>query len=185
MDSKIKMKGERLKVNGIAFCAIVLFFFAGCTENNWVDWKLQNELWLEHNKTLPGVQVSSTGLQYKIIADPLANNGEAKPNYNSTIICDYKLRLINYQEDVYLQEAYGVSIPLANTVPGFSEGCRKIHNHGDIEIYVPAYLGYDYEKYNSDNYNEAEGSGTEGTQGYIPPYSTLIFSVHLCGISSN
>lgn len=159
---------------------IVLAAFTGCKQNNWMDWKAQNELWLENNKNQPGVQVSSTGLQYKIISDPTPN--DACPNATSTVTCDYTVRLINgYKVD----GGYHVSLYLANTIPGFQEGCHKIHNNGDIELYIPAYLGYDYAKYDSDEYNEAEGTGTEGTQSYIPPYSTLIYTVHLCGISGN
>ena len=38
-------------------------------------------------------------------------------------------------------------------------------------------------KRSTNDYGEAEGYGTEGTQSYIPPYSTLIYRLHLCGIS--
>lgn len=159
-----------------------LFLTPSCKENKWIDWKTQNEIWLEANKQKDSVQVSPTGLQYKITADPLKNNGEARPNETSTIVCDYEVRLIN---GVVIEARRGASISLANTIPGFSEGCHKIHSSGDIELYIPAYLGYDAEKYQSDKYNEAEGYGTEGTTGYIPPYSTLIYKVHLCGITGN
>ena len=174
MDSKINW------VSGLVVSGLVVFatLFTGCKQNDWADWKTQNELWLENNKLQPGVQVSSTGLQYKIIADPTPQ--DARPNTNSTIICDYTATLINgYQVDA----GHYVGLSLSSTIPGFTEGCRKIHNNGDIELYIPAYLGYDYSKYQSDEYYDAEGYGTEGTQGYIPPYSTLIYTVHICGIS--
>lgn len=147
-----------------------------------MDWKMQNEIWLENNKSLPGVETTATGLQYKIKADPGAENGEAKPNTTSTVICDYTLKLIN---GYVVQSTKSASLYLPNMIPGFSEGCHKIHCHGDIEIYIPAYLGYDYEKYESNKYGSAEGYGTEGTTGYIPPYSTLIFTVHICAVSGN
>lgn len=155
---------------------------SGCKQNNWLDWKTQNEMWLESNKSKPGVRTTASGLQYKIIADPLADNHDAKPNSTSTIVCDYTLRLINGCE---IETANNASIPLAQTVPGFYEGCGKIHNHGDIELYIPAYLGYDYSTYQSGSYGSAEGSGTEGGTHYIPPYSTLIFTIHICSISGN
>ena len=63
MDSKIK-------AFAILSFTILALFFSGCKENNWAEWKVQNEMWLEHNKTQPGVKVTSSGLQYKIIADP-------------------------------------------------------------------------------------------------------------------
>lgn len=171
MDSKIS-----ILFLGILFC------LTGCQENNWMDWKAQNELWLENNKNQPGVVTSSSGLQYKIVADPLAGYGEATPNRTSTIVCDYTVRLINgYKVD----GGNSVALKLGNTIAGFSEGCTKIHSNGDIEIYIPAYLGYDAEKYNSGDYYHAEGYGTEGTQSYIPPYSTLIYEVHICSIVGN
>ena len=171
MDSKIS-----ILFLGILFC------LTGCQENNWMDWKAQNELWLENNKNQPGVVTSSSGLQYKIVADPLAGYGEATPNRTSTIVCDYTVRLINgYKVD----GGNSVALNLGNTIFGFSEGCTKIHSNGDIEIYIPAYLGYDAEKYDSGDYYHAEGYGTEGTQSYIPPYSTLIYEVHICSIVGN
>ena len=154
----------------------------GCKQNNWADWKTQNEIWLENNKTQEGVVVTSSGLQYKIIADPLANYGEALPNLTATIVCDYTVKLIN---GCQVDAGNNVSLSLANTIAGFSEGCHKVHNQGDIELYIPAYLGYDQSKYESNEYNKAEGVGTEGTQSYIPPYSTLIYSIHICAIVSN
>ena len=173
MDSKIR--SIKCIVYGV-WCMLLM----SCTQNNWLDWKVQNELWLAANKSQPGVQVSSTGLQYKIVADPTPQ--DARPNTTSTIVCDYTVKLINgYQVD----GGNGVSLSLSNTIPGFQEGCHKIHNNGDIELYIPAYLGYDYSKYQSGEYNKAEGVGTEGSQSYIPPYSTLIYTVHLCSVSGD
>jgi len=77
-----------------------------------------------------------------------------------------------------------VSLNLSTTISGFAEGCNKVHNNGDIELFIPAYLGYDQTKYESNDYGKAEGSGTEGTQTYIPPYSTLIYTVHICSVTN-
>jgi FKBP-type peptidyl-prolyl cis-trans isomerase len=155
-----------------------LLCLVGCKKNQWADWKVQNEIWLENNKSQAGVKVSDTGLQYRVIADPTPQ--DARPNQTSTIVCDYSCRLINgYQVD----GGQAVSLDLSSTIAGFAEGCHKIHNNGDIELFIPAYLGYDRSKYESNDYSNAEGYGTEGTQSYIPPYSVLIYTVHLCGVS--
>ncbi len=153
---------------------------AGCKENNWMEWKVQNELWLARNLNAPGVKQTSSGLQYKIIADPTPQ--DARPNPTSTVVCDYTVRLIN---DYQVESGNSISLDLSSVIKGFAEGCRLIHNNGDIEFYVPAYLGYDQTKYDSNEYYQAEGNGTEGTQGYIPPYSTLIYKVHLCSVIEN
>ena len=182
MDRKIRIKTSWIRLIILVLIPFSLLLTPSCKTNSWTEWKVQNELWLTTNKTQPGVQTSSSGLQYKIIADPLKDNGEARPNKNSVIICDYTVKLINgYQVD----GGNNVTLALANTIPGFQEGCHKIHNQGDIELYIPAYLGYDYAKYQRDDYNAAEGFGTEGTQGYIPPYSTLIYTIHICGVTGD
>jgi len=170
-----------VSVTVIILSALVVFL-PSCRQNGWMDWKVENELWLTQNKTNPEIKVTASGLQYKIIADPLASSNDARPNTTSTIYCDYTVKLINGNT---IDQGHYAAISLASAIPGFTEGCRLIHNQGDIELYIPAYLGYDYDKYNSGSYYEAEGTGTEGTTAYIPPYSTLIFTVHICGISEN
>lgn len=176
MDSKIK-------IFTILACTICSFLLPSCKQNEWLDWKLQNQLWLENNKTQEGVRTTSSGLQYKIIEDPGKENGEPVPNTTSTIVCDYSLKLINGN---YIQkDVKGAALNLAGTIPGFAEGCHKIHNHGDIELYIPAYLGYDYSYKESGKYGKAKGTGTEGTYSFIPPYSTLIYSIHICSVSGN
>ena len=171
---------RKIKLFTILACTLCFLFLPSCKKNNWLEWKVQNEMWLEANKTKPGVQTLSSGLQLKIIEDPTPQ--DARPNKTSTIVCDYSVKLINgYRVD----GGNAVSLSLANTIPGFQEGCHHIHNNGDIELYIPAYLGYDYAKYQSDEYSEAEGLGTEGTQGFIPPYSTLIYTIHICGVTGD
>lgn len=155
---------------------------AGCTENQWMNWKVQNDLWLEQNiinhEGDSSFFVLSDGLQYRIIADPVP--WEAQPNASSTVVCDYTGKLINgYQFD-----GGSSQFSMSNLVSGFSEALRKIHKHGDIEIYVPYYLGYDESKISSGETNKAEGNGTEGTQSYIPPYSVMIFTVHLSDVAN-
>ena len=180
MDCKIKLKVESLKWIVIALIALVLL--PSCKTNNWADWKTQNEIWLANNKLQPGVETSPSGLQYKIIKDPLKDTGEATPNPTGTIVCDYTLKLVNGN---IIESNNNVPLDLSGVVAGFAEGCHKVHVHGDIELYIPAYLGYDKNKYDTNDYGSAEGFGTEGTQGYIPPYSTLIYTVHICSIIAN
>lgn len=165
---------------------LILTFFAallvGCKENKWMDWKAQNDLWLEQNiqnhKDDPKFFVLADGLQYKIIADPTPH--DARPNANSTVVCDYTGVLINgYQFD-----GGTAKFSMSNLVSGFAEGLRKIHQNGDIEIYVPYYLGYDEKVFTNNEINKAKGNGTEGTQSYIPPYSVMIFRVHLGSVSN-
>lgn len=173
------------KINIIRLIILVLIpvsflLCPSCKQHNWIDWKTQNELWLKANKSQPGVKTTESGLQYKVIEDPTPQ--DARPNSTSTVVCDYTLKLIN---GCVIETANQAKLYLPQMIPGFVEGCRQIHNNGDIELYIPAYLGYDSEKYNSGSYGDAEGNGTEGGTLFIPPYSTLIFELHLCGVSGN
>ena len=144
-----------------------------------MDWKVQNELWLQQNALMDSIQVTASGLQYKIIADPTPQ--DACPNKTSTIVCDYTVKLINgYQVD-----GGHATLKLSQCIPGFAEGCHLIHNNGDIMLFIPAKLGYDYDKYQQDDVYNAEGFGTEGTMAYIPPYSTLIYDIHICSVSGD
>lgn len=151
---------------------------ASCTENNWMDWKVQNDLWLAQNSLKEGVETTPTGLQYKIIADPTPQ--DTRPDETKTVVVDYTGTLVNGCQFDGGTAAFVLSDPKITS--GFKEGLRKIHNNGDIEIYIPYYLGYDEEKYNNDEIYKAEGFGTEGTSSYIPPYSVLIFKVHVSAV---
>jgi len=142
-----------------------------CKQDDYVDWKSLNEAWMEHNSTQPGVVTTASGLQYKQL-NPSPNPTESRPNYNSTVVVDYKLYLISsyggYGIGNMLQEGTESIFMLQQVVPGFSEGVQKMRLHDDFILYIPYSLGYG-----------SEATGSEGFYGYIPPYSTLIYEVHL------
>ena len=148
---------------------LVAVLLSGCKEDNWMDWKLQNEMWLEANAHNDSVKTSPSGLQY-IIINP-GNTTDTKPDDISTVIVDYKGHLINGYE---FDAADAASLQIASVVDGFAEGMKKIHVHGTIELYIPQELGY-----------KDKAQGTEGSLSvrYIPPYSTLIFWVHINAVS--
>ena len=60
MDRKI----SRAARHPLIYIVIALFALAGCKQNNWIDWKTQNEIWLQANKSKPGVKCTDSGLQY-------------------------------------------------------------------------------------------------------------------------
>ena len=45
---------------------LLTVLLCGCKEDNWMDWKLQNQIWLEQNAKQEGVVTTPSGLQYKI-----------------------------------------------------------------------------------------------------------------------
>ena len=155
----------------IGYIFVFLLALSGCKQNNYLDWKALNEAWLEHNKTQPGVITTASGLQYKQ-PWPSANPTESRPNYNSTVVVDYRLYLISsyggYEKGNLLQESTNAIFNLQQVVPGFSEGLQKMRLHDYFILYIPYQLGYG-----------SDLTGSEGYYGFIPPYSTLIYEVHL------
>ena len=54
-------------------CVIALV--SSCKQDNWLDWKAQNELWLANNAKQDSVETTHTGLQYKCICKGLNEIG--------------------------------------------------------------------------------------------------------------
>ncbi len=154
-------------INYILF-VIVLVASMGCKQKEWTEWKVQNEIWLQQNAKKEGVKTTPNGLQYKILYE--GNPTAAKPSSVSSVLVTYTGKLIN---GVVFDSSSSVSLSLPSMIKGFTEGLTKIHKTGDIEIYIPWELGYG-----------ASGRGVEGYAAYIPPYSTLIFRVHLNDIAN-
>lgn len=155
-----------------------LLMLSGCKKNNWLDWKAENDIWLRNTNTYTYVNpdtgeekvfpmtTTETGLKYCIISDP--NPTEARPSISSYVTVEYTGSLINGH---VFESGLANRVSMMSFVSGFSEGLKKIHTHGDIVMYIPYTEGYGYEQ-----------TGVEGATGYIPPYSVLIFRVHLYAV---
>ncbi len=159
-----------MKVKMIILAALTLAL-VGCKEDNWMDWKAQNEMWLQQNATQAGVHTTHTGLQYKVVAQGLTGRPD-KPGETSTVIVDYKGSLINGK---VFDSAEGAEFGVSQVVAGFAEGLKKMNQHGDYILYIPWELGY----------GEDGTEAAETANAFIPPYSTLIFEVHLSDYYSN
>lgn len=117
----------------------------------------EGNAFLEKNKNNEGVQVTESGLQY-VIKDP---GSEVKPSAEDKVVAQYKGTLIDgtvFDES----DEKGVEFPLNRVIPAWTEGLQLIGEGGEIDLYVPANLGY----------------GERGT-GKIKPNSVLIFNVKL------
>lgn len=165
-----KSKFMARKINIVVALALLVVIAAGCKKNDWLDWKVQNQLILEANKSDKTIKETSSGLQYRIISDDYIN--ESRPHDESLVTCKYILKLPANKNRIIDQSSFA-SIPLVNAVPGFAEGVKKIHNHGIIEMWVPYDLGYG-----------EDGYGSEGYKTHIPPYSTLYFYVDIQNVTN-
>ncbi|MCI7575425.1 MAG: FKBP-type peptidyl-prolyl cis-trans isomerase [Bacteroidales bacterium] len=154
-----------MKQKTLLLIATLALLFTGCKQDDWVDWKLQNELWIEQNADAPGVQLSPTGsgLQYKV--DFLGIDKDKKPGPTSTVYVRYELRLINGKVIDPMKTEWS-SFYLPQTITGFAEGLKLMQKKAHYELYIPWELGY----------GDAENKNRPSS---IPPYSTLIFDVTL------
>lgn len=134
---------------------LITLALGSCEEDNYADWKILNDEWLETHKTDSGFIQTESGLCYKVI-----HQGEmGRPNLkDSYITVNYKGELItgtvfdSGQYKAYLFEA----------IAGWQEAIVKMNVGGKYILYIPSTLGY----------------GKDGS-GDIPPHSTLIFVIEL------
>lgn len=119
---------------------------------------------LEKNKSEEGVQVTDSGLQYRII-EP---GSDVKATQDEDVVSVfYTGRFLDGV--VFDQTAEGaepVSFPLNRVIKGWTEGLKLIGEGGKIQLFIPAELGY----------------GPQTYQG-IPGNSVLIFDVELVKVN--
>lgn len=166
-----------MKTRTIIVLLLSVIALSGCKQNNWLDWKTQNEIWLAANAnkidTLPNgdtvrVQTTHTGLQYKCIV-PGISHSSGHVDDAKIVTIKYTGKLIN---GCVFDASDKYSERVSAFVPGFSEGLKLMKEFGVYEFYIPYDLAYGL-----------EGAGTEGTSKHIPPYSTLIFRVELLDVN--
>ena len=118
---------------------------------------------LKKNAEEPGVTVTASGLQYKVIRDGEGN----PPGPHSRVKCNYEGRLIDGQVfDSSYKRGTPAVFGLDQVIPGWTEGLQLMKVGSKYEFYIPADLAY----------------GEVGVPGVIPGNSTLIFTVELLGV---
>jgi FKBP-type peptidyl-prolyl cis-trans isomerase FklB len=119
---------------------------------------------LAHNKTQPGVQVTPSGLQYKVIQ---AGNGPS-PTLTDTVRCNYRGQLLNGNE-FDSSEAQGgpQEFPVRGVIEGWTEALQKMKVGDKWQLFVPNALAY-----------EMQPPGPP-----IEPGSMLVFEIELLGIA--
>jgi len=124
--------------------------------------RMAEEEFLTTNSQRPGVNITSTGLQFEIITE---TEGE-KPKNNSVVLVNYTGTFIDGSPFDSSTEEGGAYIPLEMVIRGWTEGLMLMSVGSTYRFYIPSYLAY----------------GKDGIQQIIPPYSTLIFTVDLLEI---
>jgi FKBP-type peptidyl-prolyl cis-trans isomerase FkpA len=126
----------------------------------------QKELqFLAENGGKDGVRSTESGLQYEVIAE---GSGE-KPGETDMVRVHYEGALTNGTVfDSSYERGESAEFPLAQVIPGWSEGIRLMNTGSTYRFYIPSALAY----------------GSQGVGQVIPPYATLVFKVELLEIIS-
>lgn len=141
---------------------LLVLFSGSCKKNTWIDWKVQNAVWLAENSRKDSIIVTPTGLQYKVLRQGIKGT---KPDALKSVRINYTGRLIT--GDVF-DQSQNVSFSVSGMIDGMAEGLKKMNQSGHYILYIPQELGYG-----------SDAQGIRGGKNYVPPYSTLIFDVEL------
>ena len=125
----------------------------------------EGKKFLEENKAKEGVQVTASGLQYKVIT---AGNG-VKPKATDTVSVHYVGKLVNGTEFDSSRKRgdQPVSFPVNGVIPGWTEALQLMPQGSKWELYIPSDLAYG-----------------PGGSGPIPAAATLIFEVELLDVKA-
>ena len=143
---------------------VVVALLSACKQDNWLDWKAENTAFLEQNKQADSIQVTPSGLQYKVIRQGIPN-AAPRPDELKTVVVTYTGTFIN---GYVFDSGDNTAMSVASVIEGFREGLKKMDVSGRYILYIPYDIAYG-----------ESGNGNEGTAAYIPPYTTLIFDVTL------
>lgn len=131
-------------------------------EAKYADYKKENEEFLANNKGKEGIQVTASGLQYKVITE---GKGEV-PTKESRVKVHYKGTLIDgTQFDSSYDRKEPTTFRADQVIKGWTEALTMMPVGSKRELYIPQELAY--------------GSREAGK---IKPFSTLIFEVELLEI---
>ena len=121
---------------------------------------------LAENAKKPGVKTTASGLQYEVITEGKGDH----PKTSDRVTVHYKGTLLNGETfDSSYDRGQPVTFPLANVIPGWTEGVQLMTVGSKYKLYIPAALGY----------------GERGAGAKIGPNSTLVFEVELIKIEKD
>jgi len=120
---------------------------------------------LAENKKANGVITTSSGLQYKVLAEGKG----PKPKKDDIVSTHYRGTLIDGTEfDSSYTRNQPIEFPVDRVIPGWTEALQLMPVGSKWLLFVPPELGY----------------GEKSPTAQIPPNSLLIFEVELLGIKA-
>ena len=118
---------------------------------------------LEANKAAEGIQVTASGLQYKVIQ----TGDGATPTLGDTVTTHYRGTLINGKEfDSSYRRGEPATFPVNGVIPGWTEALQLMTVGSKWQLFIPSDLAY----------------GPRGAGQDIEPHSTLVFDIELLAI---
>lgn len=128
------------------------------------EYKARNEQFMADIARQEGVELIGGGIYYRIEE---AGEGDKTANMRSVVTCHYRGSLISGKVfDDSWQRHCPEAFRVADLINGFSAALCKMHKGDRWTVYIPWDKAY----------------GKRGCPG-IPPYSTLIFEIHLISIN--
>jgi FKBP-type peptidyl-prolyl cis-trans isomerase FklB len=122
-----------------------------------------SEAYLEQNAQRPEVAVTSSGLQYEILA---AGDGE-KPSGSQKVRVHYHGQLVDGTVfDSSVERGEPAEFPVNGVIQGWVEALQMMTVGSKWKLAIPHGLAY----------------GEQGAGAAIPPYSALVFEVELLAI---
>jgi FKBP-type peptidyl-prolyl cis-trans isomerase len=120
----------------------------------------ESEAFLAETAQQEGVNITKSGLQYKIIEQGTG----AQPQATDNVTVHYRGTLMNGQEfDSSYARGEPATFPLNGVIAGWTEGLQLMKEGGKFEFYIHPDLGY----------------GERGAGGAIGPNAALVFQVEL------
>ena len=128
------------------------------------DKKVAGEKYLEDNKSVKGVQITESGLQYIVLKE---GSGD-KPNATSKVKVHYHGTLIDGTVfDSSVDKGKPATFGVNRVIKGWTEGLQLMNVGSKYKFIIPQELAY---------------GGTPRKGGKIEPFATLIFEVELLEI---
>jgi FKBP-type peptidyl-prolyl cis-trans isomerase FkpA len=125
----------------------------------------EGQAYLEANKAKDGVQVTDSGLQYRVITE----GDGVKPSETDTVTVHYSGKLIDGTEfDSSYARGEPVNFPVNGVIAGWTEALQLMPQGSKWELVIPSDLAYG-----------------PGGNGPIPPNAVLVFEVELLEVKAS
>lgn len=156
--------GEKTEITFDEAKQIINEYFTNLEQKQREQNRIIGKKFLEENAKKEGVQVTASGLQYRVLK---RGDGLIKPVKDDQVTVHYEGKLVDGTVfDSSVQRGEPATFGVMQVIPGWVEGLQLMHEGDEFEFVIPSELAY----------------GSHGT-GPITPDSTLVFYVKLIKIT--